>query len=212
MDEKGEEAFDGTLLGHAEEVAQERIGDNECILIKGMKASPSASLILRGANDVLLEEMELSVHDVFCGLRRTLETKFSCRRWWSFRMCSLNLFGEICHNSYIKGADGNSRICSEKTRYSNNSCRNAAKNSINLVGTLRSFHNAAQNGSLLLDILDPSSLKWYGLDLLGGELRDNLKTGVLEPMVVKVKALKSSTEACISILSLDDFFRLVHNL
>lgn len=71
---EGEETFEPSLLGHAEEVSQERISDDECILIKGTKAQSSASIILRGANDFLLDEMERSIHDSLSAVRRTLES------------------------------------------------------------------------------------------------------------------------------------------
>jgi len=53
----------GIFVRHAEEVVQERISDDECILVKGTKVHTSASIILRGPNDYQLDEMERSVHD-----------------------------------------------------------------------------------------------------------------------------------------------------
>ncbi|EYC35518.1 hypothetical protein Y032_1038g3468 [Ancylostoma ceylanicum] len=47
---EGDEAFDPTLLGHAEEVVQEHISDDELIWIKGPKACTASSIILRGRN------------------------------------------------------------------------------------------------------------------------------------------------------------------
>lgn len=47
---EGEETFEASLLGNAEEVVQERVGDDELILVKGTKVVSSASMILRGAN------------------------------------------------------------------------------------------------------------------------------------------------------------------
>lgn len=44
----------------------------------------------------------------------------------------------------------------------------------------------------------------YGLDLLNGEVRDNLGAGVLEPTVSKVRSLKSAFEAAVSLLRIDD--------
>jgi T-complex protein 1 subunit alpha len=43
-------------------------------LVKGTKVHSSASIILRGANDFMLEEMERSVHDALCAVKRTLES------------------------------------------------------------------------------------------------------------------------------------------
>lgn len=88
---EGGEEFEPTMLGSAEEVIQERISDDELILVKGPKARTAASIILRffmlfyfmlrsyihfrGANDVMLDEMERSMHDSLCVVRRVLESK-----------------------------------------------------------------------------------------------------------------------------------------
>jgi T-complex protein 1 subunit alpha len=70
----GEETFEASFLGSAEEVVQERISDDECILVKGTKVHTAASIILRGANDFMLDEMERAVHDCLCAVKRTLES------------------------------------------------------------------------------------------------------------------------------------------
>ena len=73
-DLNGDEKFDVSSLGHAEEVVQERISDDECILVKGTKVHTSASMILRGPDDFQLDEMERSVHDARSVVKRTLES------------------------------------------------------------------------------------------------------------------------------------------
>jgi T-complex protein 1 subunit alpha len=70
----GDEKFDPSYLGSAEEVVQERISDDECILVKGTKQHTAASIILRGPNDLALDEMERSVHDSLSAVKRTLES------------------------------------------------------------------------------------------------------------------------------------------
>jgi hypothetical protein len=45
--EGGEEAFDPSMLGAADEVVQERVSDDELIFIKGTKARTASSIILR---------------------------------------------------------------------------------------------------------------------------------------------------------------------
>ena len=47
-----------------------------------------------------------------------------------------------------------------------------------------------------------------GLDLINGAVRDNKKVGVLEPAVSKIKSLKFTTEAAITILRIDDMIKL----
>ena len=83
---------------------------------------------------------------------------------------------------------------------------NAAKDSTELVAKLRSYHNAAQNAP----VGDPKkALLRYGLDLLNGEVRDNVAAGVLEPTMSKVKSLKSAYEAAVSLLRIDDAIQCV---
>lgn len=41
------------------------------------------------------------------------------------------------------------------------------------------------------------------MDLLNGTVRDNLKAGVLEPAMSKLKSLKAATEAAISLLRIE---------
>lgn len=83
---------------------------------------------------------------------------------------------------------------------------NAAKDSTDLVAKLRAYHNAAQNASAG----DPKkALARYGLDLLSGEVRDNVKAGILEPAVSKVRMLKSAFEAAVSLLRIDDAIHCV---
>uniref|UniRef100_A0A2I3MNG3 T-complex protein 1 subunit alpha n=1 Tax=Papio anubis TaxID=9555 RepID=A0A2I3MNG3_PAPAN len=72
---EGEETFEAAMLGQAEEVVQERICEIELILIRNTKAHTSASIILRGANDFMCDEMERCLHDTLCVVKRVLESK-----------------------------------------------------------------------------------------------------------------------------------------
>ncbi|CAM8937906.1 unnamed protein product [Rhodiola kirilowii] len=73
-DMEGEETFDASFLGSADEVVEERIADDDVILIKGTKNTSAVSLILRGANDYMLDEMDRALHDALCIVKRTLES------------------------------------------------------------------------------------------------------------------------------------------
>ncbi len=78
---------------------------------------------------------------------------------------------------------------------------NAAKDSSELISKLRSFHSFAQSAPAG----DPKkSLRFYGLDLYQGVVRDNRQAGVLEPTLSKVKSFKAALEACTALLRIDD--------
>lgn len=201
---EGEESFDASMLGSAEEVSQERIGDNECILIKGGKSSAAASVILRGANEYMLEEMERSLHDALCVVKRTLESGHVVPGGGAVE-AALSIYLEtfatsIASREQIPIAEfGEALLIIPKTL-----AVNAAKDCIDLVAKLRAFHYAAQNGS------DPSAraLQNTGLDLIAGNVRDSVAAGVLEPSMSKIKSLKSAMEAAVTILRIDDMMKI----
>lgn len=73
-----------------------------------------------------------------------------------------------------------------------------------MIAKLRVFHNASQK----TDDESKKDLKYSGLDLINGKVRNNLKAGVLEPSISKIKSLKFATEAAITILRIDDMIKL----
>lgn len=199
---EGDESFDASLVGHAEEVAQERICDDELILIKNPKVRPAASIILRGANDFMVDEMERSIHDALCVVKRVMESK-SIVPGGGCVEAALSIYLEnfatsIASREQLAIAEfANSLLVIPKTL-----TVNAAKDSADLVAKLRAYHNASQVNA------EKAHLKWVGLDLINGTIRDNKKAGVLEPTMSKIKCLKFATEAAITILRIDDMIKL----
>jgi len=202
----GEESFEVSYLGTAEEVFQERISDNECILIKGTKIQNSSSVILRGANDFLLDEMERSLHDALSVVKRTLESNSVVPGGGAVE-AALSIYLEnfattLGSREQLAIAEyANALLVIPKTL-----AVNAAKDSTELVSKLRAYHDAAQRAALNNE--PQRNLKWYGLDLIKGEIRDNLQAGVLEPAMSKLKSLKAATEAAIAILRIDDMIKV----
>ncbi|GAA5805729.1 T-complex protein 1 subunit alpha [Helicostylum pulchrum] len=202
---EGEETFEASSLGQADEVVQERISDDECILVKGTKIQNSASIILRGANDYMLDEMERSLHDSLSVVKRTLESNSVVPGGGAVES-ALSIYLEnfatsLGSREQLAIAEfANALLVIPKTL-----AVNAAKDSTELVAKLRAYHNTALNA----DADDRKrALKWYGLELIDGTVRDNLKAGILEPTMSKIKSLKSATEAAIAILRIDDFIKV----
>ncbi|CAO3624467.1 unnamed protein product [Mucor hiemalis] len=201
----GEETFEASSLGQAEEVVQERISDDECILVKGTKIQNSASIILRGANDFMLDEMERSLHDALCVVKRTLESNSVVPGGGAVES-ALSIYLEnfatsVASREQLAIAEyANALLVIPKTL-----AVNAAKDSIDLVAKLRAYHNAAFNDGANER---RRALKYYGLELINGGVRDNLNAGVLEPAMSKIKSLKSATEAAIAILRIDDMIKV----
>lgn len=199
---EGEESYDASMLGHADEVVQERICDDELVLIKNPKTKAAASIILRGANDFMVDEMDRSIHDALCVVKRVLESKSIVPGGGAVE-AALSIYLEnfatsLASREQLAIAEfANSLLVIPKTL-----TVNAAKDSADLVAKLRAYHNASQVQT------DKAHLKWVGLDLVNGVIRDNKKAGVLEPTMSKVKCLKFATEAAITILRIDDLVKL----
>lgn len=199
---EGEEVFEASNLGAAESVTQERVSDDELIVVNKPKAKTSASLILRGANLFMLDEMERAVHDALCVVKRVLESKTIVPGGGAVES-ALSVYLEnfatsLSSREQLAIAEfARALLVIPKTL-----AVNAACDATELVARLRAFHNAAQTDK------SKESHKWIGLDLSSDGVRDNLKAGVVEPAMSKVKSIKFATEAAISILRIDDFIKI----
>ena len=56
------------------QVVEETISDDDVLMIRGCQASTATTVLLRGANDYMLDEMDRSLHDAFCIVKRVLES------------------------------------------------------------------------------------------------------------------------------------------
>lgn len=58
----------------ASQVVEETVADDDMIMLKGCKSTRAVTVLLRGANDYMLDEMDRSLHDAFCIVKRVLES------------------------------------------------------------------------------------------------------------------------------------------
>ena len=199
---EGEETFDVSYLGYAEEVVQDRICDDELIFIKNPKARTAASVIVRGANDFMCDEVERSLHDALCAVKRVIESKHLVAGGGAVES-ALSIYLE----NYATTMASREQLAVAEFAHSlliipKMLAVNAAQDAADLVSKLRAFHHAAQTAP------DKTAYKFVGLDLHQGKCRDNKKAGVVEPSVSKIKSLKFATEAAITILRIDDLVKL----
>ncbi|QHS72414.1 chaperonin-containing T-complex alpha subunit TCP1 [Saccharomyces paradoxus] len=198
---EGEETFESSYLGLCDEVVQAKFSDDECILIKGTSKHSSSSIILRGANDYSLDEMERSLHDSLSVVKRTLESGNVVPGGGCVE-AALNIYLDnfattVGSREQLAIAEfAAALLIIPKTL-----AVNAAKDSSELVAKLRSYHAASQMAKP--EDVKRRSYRNYGLDLIRGKIVDEIHAGVLEPTISKVKSLKSALEACVAILRID---------
>ncbi|KAL0429076.1 UNVERIFIED_CONTAM: T-complex protein 1 subunit alpha [Sesamum radiatum] len=214
-DMEGEETFDSSLLGYADEVVEERIADDDVIMIKGTKTTSAVSLILRGANDFMLDEMDRALHDALSIVKRTLESNTVVAGGGAVEAALSvyleNLATTLGSREQLAIAEfAESLLIIPKVL-----AVNAAKDATELVAKLRAYHHTAQTKAdkkafvkvQMLQML--CILAYMGLDLVKGTVRNNLEAGVIEPAMSKVKIIQFATEAAITILRIDDMIKLV---
>jgi len=199
---EGDEKFDPSYLGTCDAVSEERVADDEMIVIKGGKDGRCQSILLRGANDHLLEEVERSLHDALCVVRRTLESGKvvpgggACEAALSIYL--ENFATTLGSREQLAIAEfAEAMLVIPRTL-----ATNAAKDAVDLIAKLRAYHNKAQTDE------SKKHYSTYGLDLSNGKVRDNIKAGVIEPALRHIKAIQFATEAAITILRIDDMITI----
>lgn len=201
-DLSGEESFDASLLGQAESVYEERIRDDNVIIMRKCKSTAACSVLLRGPNEYMCDEMSRSFHDAVCVVKRTLESNSvvagggSAEAALSVHLENFaTMLGSREQLAIAEFADA--LLVIPKTL-----SVNAAKDAIDLVAKLKAVHFAAQTDPKKADLAK------FGLDLDEGKIRDNMAAGVVEPAMSKKKMIQFATEAALTIIRIDDLISL----
>eukprot|EP01062_Namystynia_karyoxenos_P006446 TRINITY_DN12254_c0_g1_i1.p1 TRINITY_DN12254_c0_g1~~TRINITY_DN12254_c0_g1_i1.p1 ORF type:complete len:556 (+),score=270.58 TRINITY_DN12254_c0_g1_i1:112-1779(+) len=201
-DLQGEESFDPAYLGAAEKVYEQRFADDECTIIEGTKGGSCSSIVLRGANSYMLDEMHRSVNDALFAVSRTLEANAVVAGGGAV---------EVALNAYLEAfavtlASREQLAIAEFAQalmvIPKQLAVNAALDATDLVAKLKVQHVQAQKDE------KARQQRFWGLDLMEGNCRNNVQAGVLEPAPSKEKSLRFATEAAITILRIDDLIRI----
>ena len=194
LDDWDNEVFDESYIGFADEVYEERVADNEFTFIRGCSQSRCTTLLLRGANEVVLGEVERSVHDALCVVSRALEHSALVPGGGAVETALA-----IHLEDYALGYPGREQLAIVEFAESLMSipkilATNAALDVTNIIADLRVAHAQGQVHA--------------GLDLNKGCVRNSIENGVVEPLVSKLKSIKFATETAITILRIDDMIKL----
>lgn len=201
-DLEGEESFDPAALGSAGSVSEEAVGDGQLIFIRGCATTKATSIVLRGPNEFMLDEMDRSLHDSLCVVKRVLESKSLVAGGGSVE-AALSVYLDNFATSLGSKAQLAVREFAEALLVIPKTLAvNAAQDAAELVSKLCAYQHAAATNP------DKAHYKFYGLDLLEGTVKSSKEAGVLEPALSKVKSLRFATEAAISILRIDDHIKI----
>lgn len=203
----GEESFDQSALGTCKAIQETRVGDGELLKIFGCQGSGASTIVLRGANEYMLDEIDRSLHDSLCVVKRMLESNSLVPGGGAVE-AALNVY---LQEFALKTIDTREQLAVEAFADAlmvipKTLAVNAAKDGAELVSKLKSIHAKSQREG---DDTENKCFKNYGLDLINGDIRDSLAAGVVEPAISKIKSLRFATEAAITILRIDDRIQVI---
>ena len=142
-DFEGEEKFDSSILGHAEKVYEKRVGDWEYTFFEGMKQTRAQTIILRGANDFFLDEVERSIHDALCVVKRVLESNSVVAGGGAVEVALSIFLDDFARTLGTREQLAIAEFSEALLIIPKTLAMNAAKDATDLIAKLRVFHNAA---------------------------------------------------------------------
>ncbi len=200
--EKLAKATGGTIFTNLDDVTPEKLGfaglveerkimNDSWTFIEECKDPKSVVILIRGGTDHIIDEAERAIHDALCVVRDVIEDEKIVGGGGA-----PELETAIQLRKYAQTLGGREQLAVEVFADSldiipKTLAENAGLDQIEILMKLRASHQAGN--------------KFAGTDLDTGDVVENMMSvGVVEPTVVKIQAIKSSTEATSMILRIDD--------
>ena len=178
-------------LGFAGLVEERKIMNDSWIFIEECKDPKSVVILIRGGTELIIDEADRAIHDALCVTRDVVEDQKIVGGGGA-----PEIEAAIQLRKYAQTLGGREQLAVEVFADSldivpKTLAENAGLDQIDVLMKLRAAHQAGN--------------KFAGTDLETGEVINNMMSaGVVEPTVVKIQAIKSSTEAASMILRIDD--------
>ena len=178
-------------LGYAKLVEERKVGEDKMVFIEGTKDPKAVSIVIRGGLERMVDEAERSFRDALSVVADVLRNPrivygggaFETEIAKHIREYANTIGGkeQLAVQAFGKAIEGVIGALVE----------NAGLDPIDMLSELRKYHSE-ENGVK------------YGVNVFEGKIDDMEKLGVIEPLAVKINAMKAGTEAATLILRIDD--------
>ena len=177
-------------LGSAKRVYQKKVETDKWVFVEGCKNPQSVTLLIRGASQRVIDEVDRSIHDSFMVVKDVIERP---------KIVAGGGAPEALLASFLKDwsnrFDGRQQLAIKKYAEALEIipltiAENAGMDPIDTMVTLRAKQNEGK--------------KWSGINAKEGKVSDMLSQNIIEPLVVKEQIIKSATETASMILRIDD--------
>merc|ERR1711957_164870 len=146
-DMEGEESYNPEDLGNCDLVEERRVGDWEYMFFEGMAAARASTIICRGANDFFLDEIERSIHDSLCVIKRVLESNSIVAGGGAVEVALSVYLDDYARPLGTREQLAIAEYSEALLIIPKTLSMNAAKDATDLISKLRVFHNAAQKAA-----------------------------------------------------------------
>ncbi|KAF5124896.1 hypothetical protein DV495_003684 [Geotrichum candidum] len=187
------DSFTEDKLGSADLVEEVESSGSKTIKVTGAKTTTNnatVSIVCRGANNLVVDETERSLHDALCVVRCLVKEpaliagggapEIEVSRTLMKESLALNGTEAFCWKEFAEALEVVPTTLAE----------NAGLNSINVVTDLRNRHESGQKNS--------------GVSVRRGAATDIYSENVLQPVLVSTSAITLAAECVKSILRIDD--------
>jgi|ERR1712023_11221 len=178
-------------LGHAELVQEVTVGQGKVVKVTGIEnMGRVATVLLRGSNKMLLDEVERSFHDALCVARCLVKKRFLiCGGGAPEVEMAVRL------EEHAQTLDGQESYCLRRFAEAleivpYTLAENAGLQPMEIVTDLRNKH--------------VQGLKHHGINVRKGCVTDMMEEDVVQPLLVDTSAITLATEAVRAILKIDD--------
>jgi len=183
--------FTKDKLGEAKLAVELSTPGGRLVKITGVKnPGKTVSILVRGSNNLVLEEAQRSLHDALCVVRSLVKLKFLIAGGGAAETeLSVNL------EKYARGLGGLNSYCVnafaealEVVPYT--LAENCGLNPIEIVTKLRKAHHMGQKNA--------------GINIKTGDIDDMMELDVVQPLLVTSSAINLATEFVRMLLKVDD--------
>lgn len=181
-------------LGYADLVEEDDIGEKVLKITGIQNMGKTVSVLLRGSNNLVLDEADRSLHDALCVVRSLVKKKSVIVGGGAPEMeLSLQL------SMAAKELLGNASVCTKMFAecmevIPTTLAENAGFKAIETVTELRNAHLEGK--------------KNFGINIRKGGLADMWKENVIQPLLVSTSAISLATETVRQILKVDDILEI----
>lgn len=177
-------------IGYAGLVEERKVAGDEMIFVEKCKDPKSVTLLIRGGSEHVVDEVERSLQDAIKGIAAAIELgkivpgggaiEIHLARHLRKYADSFKGREQLAVNAFAEAIEIVPRSLAE----------NAGLDPIDKLAALRAEHDKEKTRT--------------GLDVFTGNVEDMVKLGVIEPLKIKLQAIKSASEVAEMILRIDD--------